>query len=169
MVATRTRLLVVRHGREAEKSTNTARIAALALPSLRIVDYRPYADGDTSEMERALGELAAPALLFPGGTSALEAPPSDLVVLDGTWRQARKMLKALPALAALPRLSLPPLEREGPRLRHSPHADNLSTLQAIAAALGRLEGPEKAEPLFRLHDLVVERVFIGRGYLPRPS
>ncbi len=91
-----------------------------------------------------LGEGAA--LLYPDEQGdAPVAEPSQvrrLIVLDGTWRQSRQMLRAQPALARLPRLSLPPdlLAAHGQRYRvrkaHKP--GQLSTLEAVVLALRHL-------------------------------
>jgi DTW domain-containing protein len=161
-VRPRTELVLVRHQREAWKSTGTARIAALALPDLKLVDY-----GD--DWEPAGRELAplleGAALLFPidSDAPAAAAPIKRLIVLDGTWRQARRMVKRLPGLLALPRLALPPKEEAVLRLRSSPRVEDRSTLEALADALFLLEGEAIAEPLHRLHALMVERVFRARG------
>jgi DTW domain-containing protein YfiP len=87
------------------------------------------------------------ALLYPDGRGdARAADPSQvrrLIVLDGTWRQSRQMLRAQPALDSLPRKSLPPdlLAAHGQRYRvrkaHKP--GQLSTLEAVALALRHLD------------------------------
>ena len=89
--------------------------------------------------------------------------PLALVVLDGTWRQTRRMLKKLPELGALPRLALPEKAAAPLRLRESTSPDHRSTLEAIAEALAQLEGEAVGAPLHRLHALMVERVFKARG------
>jgi DTW domain-containing protein YfiP len=158
----RTELVLVRHQREAWKSTGTARIAALALPELKLVEY----GDDSAPAGRELSPLLeGAALLFPPeeGSAVASAPVKRLIVLDGTWRQARRMVKKLPGLAALPRLTLPLKEEKVLRLRTSPRDDDRSTLEAIADALQVLEGDELGEPLHRLHALMVERVFRARG------
>src|SRR6188474_281258 len=91
-------ILIVRHHWEALKSTGTARLAALALSSLRIVDMA----AENPEPVRAeLGSLHDAWLLYPGleSEARLATPPRTLVVLDGTWRQTRKMLRRLPELS----------------------------------------------------------------------
>jgi DTW domain-containing protein YfiP len=52
------------------------------------------------------------------------------------------MLRRIPALACLPRLALPPGPPSAYRLRVEPHPEGLATFEAIARALGILEGPE---------------------------
>lgn len=155
-------IVVIRHAREGWRSTGTARIAGLALPKLRFVDY-----GDAALPARA--EL--PALLLPGACALYPspeptpAPPQlkQLVVLDGTWRETRRMWHRLEILHPLPKLSLPQQARSMIRLREPTFEGGRSTLEAIADALALLEGPAVAEPLHALHALYVERVLRARG------
>lgn len=163
VVATRTEVVVVRHERESFKSTGTARIAALAMPRLRLLTY-----GENSEPARS--ELAAEVgvgthLLFP----TEEHAPWDgtvvtrLVVLDGTWRQVRRMYARLPPLHPAPKLALPEKATRVLRLRDSKFEAGRSTLEAIAEAIALLEGDAMAAPLHALHAAYVERVFRARG------
>jgi DTW domain-containing protein YfiP len=160
-VPTRTEVLIVRHLREALKSTGTARIAGLALPHSRLIEYADKPEPVTE----ALGSLEGACLLFPTDTPAPwpELPPGKLVVIDGTWRQTRRMYQRLPALHALPRLALPTRPARVLRLRETTFEEGRSTLEAIAEALRLLEGDAVAAPLHALHALYVERVLRARG------
>jgi DTW domain-containing protein YfiP len=153
------RFLIVRHVREATKSTSTARWAHLLLPSCELREYRERADADGLA-------LGAPGdwLLFPGEGEASPArlPPQRLIVLDGTWRQARRMLRALPALQWIPRLTAPP-RLPGLRLRTAPNGGALSTLEAMAGAVAKLESAELGALLLETHDALVDRVLRARG------
>jgi DTW domain-containing protein len=159
-VETRTQFLLVRHAKELRKSTNTARIAALAMPNLTLMDYGLPGAPFPEEV------LAAPGtwVLFPGeGQRPSEERPSRLVVLDGTWAQARRILHRLPSLQMMPRLSF---ERPAPpliRLRRPHFSQGMSTLEAIAEAVEHLEGEERAAPLRQLNALMVQRVLRSRG------
>ena len=162
-VSTRTEVVVVRHLRESWKSTNTTRIAALALPGLKCMEY-----GEDSQPARELlsaMELEGTALLFPAEPTVpwREAAVRRLVVLDGTWRQTRRMFRKLPLLEAMPRLKLPPKSGRVLRLRAASFEEGRSTLEAIADALELLEGEAVAASLNRLHRLYVERVLRARG------
>ncbi len=158
-VQTRVGLTVLRHFLETPKSTNTARIAALALPRCEVVEFQE----PNAALDARLAQLKDAWVLFPGEGAAPEGAPANLVVLDGTWRQARKMMKKIPALARMPRYPLSPPVRARQRLRQSPHPENRSTLEAIADALSALESPEAGEQLLRLHELLVERTLRARG------
>ena len=160
-VETRTRFLVVRHGRETWKTSNTARIALLALTRGRLLPYSVPGE----PFDAAALEAPNTWLLYPGasGPPADVPPPEQVVVIDGSWSQARRMVHRLPQLRGLPRLSLPPPVPGTRRLRQPPHADGMSTLEAIAEAVALLEGEEKAAPLRALHQRMVQAVWEGRG------
>lgn len=162
-IDTRTAITVVRHIRESWKSTGTARVAALAVSKLVLSEYG-------EDAHPALDEVAAlptqgTYVLFPNepATPWEDAKVERLVVLDGTWRQTRRMFQRLPALHGLPRLALPPKTAPVLRLRETAFSEGRSTLEAIADAIGLIEGEEAAAPLHALHALFVERVFRARG------
>lgn len=161
-VETRTTLVVIRHLLEAHKPTNSARLAALALPRLELLEY---GSPGPSEPE-AIALVRAPGtwLVFPDGPEATPGgpPPERLVILDGTWPQARRMLRRLDVLRGLPRLSLPPPEARR-RMRRQSSGEGMATLEAIARALELVEGPEVARPLEALYERVVEQTLALRG------
>lgn len=99
-------------------------------------------------------------LLYPIGepvTVCPEPPPRQLVVLDATWSQARRMYRKLEALRGLPILHLPVEPMPSARLRESPGPGRVSTIEAIARALRLLEGDEVALALEQLFADAVER------------
>lgn len=164
-LAARTEVVIVRHVAELRLTSNTSRFAALALPNARILEY---GGGPTFDD----GDLVGPgtALLYSAGPSAAQRPlpsplPTRLVVLDGSYRQTRRMYKRIAALRALPELALPPPPVVPLRLRQPPRADGMSTLEAIAHALALLEAPELAPPLLELHAELVRRMDARRGRL----
>lgn len=153
-VETKSRFVILRHMNESRRRTNSGRIAALALSNGELVDRRER--GDELDFEPPPGAW----LLFPGGhTPASPAPPAAVVVLDGTWREAKRMFIRVPALQRLPRLSLGP---PAPTLRlRKPPSYGMATLESIAHAVEALEGPEKARPLHELFALFVARNLEG--------
>jgi DTW domain-containing protein YfiP len=81
----------------------------------------------------------------------------QLVLLDGSWNQARRMSHRIPGAALLPRLTLPGPAAAARRVRKAPGKPFRATLEALAEALEFLEGPEVAQPLHDLFELFVER------------
>lgn len=156
---TRVDVLLLRHASERSRPTNTARWAALALADARLLDYGLPSEPIDESPLREPGTW----VLFPGPhrSPPPEVPPRRLVVLDGTWAQARRMLQRLPALRTLPRLSLPAPAR--PRLRRPTVAGGMSTLEALAGALALLGEPDAARSLERLHHAALVRVRQMRG------
>lgn len=159
-------IVIVRHHWEAFKSTGTARLASLALSNLRIIDF---ALENPTPVRGALAALEDAWLLYPDSTPASDARaaarPRTLVVLDGTWRQTRKMLRRLPELARFPRYSLrdDAAAAERDRLRVPPRAGARSTLESIADALAELDSAECGQRLLTLHQGFVERTRRARG------
>jgi DTW domain-containing protein YfiP len=141
-VAPRTRVVILQHPREARLAICSAWLAHVALAGSVL---RRGVRFDDDAVVTPL--LAAPgtALLFPGEgampAGGLPRAPEALIVIDGTWPQAAKMLRENPRLAALPRIALAPARPSGyGALRREPGPEHLSTIEAIALALGAMEG-----------------------------
>lgn len=144
----RTRVVIVQHPREHRVAIGTARMTVRALQGARLV-VGVEVDDDPG-LAAALGDPAAPPVLLmpgPGARNLRSDPPPGpvtLVAVDGTWHHARKMLKVNPRLAALPRYAIDPEAPSAYRIRREPSAECLSTLEALAQALGWLEGDPEA-------------------------
>lgn len=161
-VNTQAEFIILRHVYEAERPSNTGRLAALALPNSRLVTCGGGVRIGQPRVDEEL--LSAPGtwLLWPDGKgSEPDEPgtttPARVVVIDATWQQARRIYGSMPALWKMPRLSLPAPDTERERLRGQHRAEGMSTLEAIAAAVARLEGSENAAPLENLYDELVRR------------
>ncbi len=165
-VITRTRVVIVRHHREVARTSNSGRLAHLALPNSVIIDHGGDIEPGARFVPAALPPLEGACLLFPEGEPMTEAPvppPAQIVVLDATWAQARKMYRKLDGLRGLPILRLPDLPMPEARLRSSPGPGKVSTIEAIARALRLLEGEAVARPLEELFATAVERMYsLGR-------
>lgn len=113
-----------------------------------------------------------PLLLSPTPASVpltadmARSTPITLVVPDGNWRQTRKMVQGEPEMRALVAVHLPPGAPRRFELRKHPEPDRLSTFEAIARALGILEGAAVQAELERVLALHVERILSTRGLRP---
>ncbi|MEB0120449.1 DTW domain-containing protein [Pseudomonas sp. CCI1.2] len=166
----RTRVLVIQHPSEVGHALNTARLAVLGLTNAELVVGEVF-----DELPRLLNRPGYRArLLFPGedaqavvGYQNVVTGEADqpllLVVPDGTWRKARKLLHLNPALAALPRVTLGQTTTSRYRLRKAPGPDALSTIEAIAQALEILEAPMTFESLLRPFDALIEGQIAAMG------
>lgn len=164
-----TRLVVVMHCKERKLTTNTGRLAALALPN--------------SEIRMRGGRGAADERNFsvPGHTTALLYPLEDaqeltpelvrtlprplaLIVPDGTWRQARRIANRVAADRDILRVRAPAGSPSEYRLRRESREENLSTFEAVTRAIAVLENrPEMRRQLEELFRKMVERRLWGRG------
>lgn len=154
-LAHRTELLILQHPTEAGNAKNTAALLTLGLEHARLLR------GEVFDATLADGRTA---LLYPGDADA--APPAGidrLILLDGTWRQSRRLLGANPWLCALPRLSLP-VRPSRYALRRAHRPGQLSTLEAGLYALALLEAaPERFQPLWAAFDAFVHEGLSRRG------
>lgn len=159
----------------------TAHMASLCLPNAELhvgLHWR-----GSQALARALGDPSRPAALLypgPGAVNVLESPPKGpvtLVVVDGTWSQAKKVVRENPELAALPRFAFTPPRPSEYRIRREPQDDYVSTLEALVHVLGALEGdPALFEALLRPFRAMIDtqldfktRVRASRHKKPRPE
>ncbi|MGN7937421.1 MULTISPECIES: tRNA-uridine aminocarboxypropyltransferase [unclassified Pseudomonas] len=161
----RTRVLLLQHPSEVNHALNTARLAALGLTNAELMVGEVFED-----LPRLLNQPGYQArLLFPGDEALplQSCMPSDepilLVVPDGTWRKARKLLHLNPLLAALPRVTLAEGSVSRYRLRKPPGPGALSTVEAIVQALQVLEAPNSFEPLLRPFEALIEGQIAAMG------
>jgi DTW domain-containing protein len=138
---TRTRIVILQHPRERDMAIGTARMARLCLP-----DAELHVGIDWSTKPLGLDDPARPAILLypgPGARDILTDPPTGpvtLVVVDGTWPQAKNVVRDNPVLQALPRYAFAAPELSHYRIRREPRADYCSTIEALMHVLGALEG-----------------------------
>lgn len=168
-IETRTRLVLVIHRYEARKPSNTGRLAAACLTNSEVIT-RGHASEPTAAFAPAAG--SQPLLLFPHDDAVplstlsplVRSPaPVTLIVPDGTWRQASKVRQRVPGLRDVPCVSLPPDAPSIYRLRSEAHDHGLATIEAIARALGILDGAHVRQALEQVFRAMVERTLWSRG------
>jgi len=134
VIHNKTAITVIQHPGERAHPFNTARLTRLTLARSEV----------RVAWKGAMEPLQLPAdtaLLFPGEAAVdLEdlAPgsrPSHLVVLDGTWPQARSLYRQNPWLRQLRHVQLSPKTPSSYRIRREPALHCLSTIESIDAAL----------------------------------
>ncbi|MCK6187586.1 DTW domain-containing protein [Pseudomonas sp. EYE_354] len=161
----RTRVLLLQHPSEVNHALNTARLAALGLNNAQLLVGEVF--DDLATLLNPPGYQAR--LLFPADdaqplcTYASSDQPLLLVVPDGTWRKARKLLHLNPLLAALPRVTLAAGSVSRYRLRKAPGPGALSTVEAIAQALQVLEAPRSFEALLAPFEALIDGQIAAMG------
>ncbi|HLU66112.1 MAG TPA: DTW domain-containing protein [Kofleriaceae bacterium] len=153
-VASRTPVVLVRHALEAGKVSGTGALAVRGLAGSRLVTF-----GGREPLDESALRPPGAVLLYPEGPARPrpQAAPAALVVLDGTWHQARRMRQRIAALRGMPVWSLPPAPAPPLRLRRARAAGELPTIESIAWALELLDEPGPADHLRRLHRLLADR------------
>ncbi len=141
-VQNQTSVIILQHRRERFHPFNSARIVAQSLTRCQLLVDR---NADLAKRFAALPLADNVGLLYPGDNARLlsEAttaePPDELIILDGTWPNAKTLFGQIPRLQSLPRYRLAPTAPSNFRIRREPNAEALSTLEATVAALRALE------------------------------
>lgn len=156
----RTRVLILQHPSEVKHALNTARLAALGLSNAELLIGEVFES--LSTVLQQPGYRAC--LLFPGDQAQplrqfaepLAELPLLLVVPDGTWRKARKLLHLNPLLTSLPRVVLPEGLQSRYRLRKAPMPGALSTIEAIVSALNTVEAPACFDALLKPFEVLID-------------
>ena len=178
-------VLILQHPQEGREPLATAAIAVAALPRARLVAGLSWPNlsralGHEADPRRwgvlYLGS-ARPNALMPGpeipgreiivlgrgGKPMADAGPilrglEGIVLLDGSWKEAKTLWWRNPWLLKLHRLVLnPPTPARLGRLRREPRRDALSTIEAAALVLRHLEpGPETSDALLAALDRLID-------------
>ncbi len=160
-LVTQTRIVILRHQSERFRASNSGRLAHLALDGSVLCDLF---GADRAAADLPIGPGAW--LVYPEGEpwSAPPAPrPRELIFLDATWHQARRMRQRVTALRGLPLLALATTGGAA-RMRRAPRPEQVSTIEAVAAALRLVEGGDAPAALERLFAAAVDRMRrSGRG------
>ena len=152
----RTKVVVLQHPREEDNAIGTAWMVERCLSAERIVGVE--LEGDP----RYRRAIASSAILLAPGPSAIDlhehppAGPVTLVVIDGTWSQARKVVRLNPSLATLPRYAFRPAQPSNYRIRKEPADHCVSTIEATVAALDALEPETEAGRVLAAFDAMVD-------------
>lgn len=164
-----TRIVLVIHAKELKRTTNTGRLALHALVNSTMIVRGQ--DENPVNLSPLL-ESAYDSYLFYPSLDALELSdialqprtrPIQLIVPDGNWRQASKVSTRHPELASLPRVKISHKNPGLNHLRKEHFPEGLSTLEAIAIALGIIEGPHIGDQLTQLYQAKLQATLTGRG------
>lgn len=174
-ISVRTRVCLIIHAKELKRTTNTGQLAIKALVNSEM-KIRGEKNNHLHLDEMVTSEYH-PLLFFPSDeateltTSLLTqfTKPVLLIVPDGNWRQASKVNKRYPALAGIQRIKLSAKNMATEFLRKENTDHGMATLQAIAIALGLIEGEAVQKQLMNLYDLKLQRTLDGRGPSQRNS
>lgn len=166
VVTNRTRVLVLQHPDEEKHPLNTARLAVLGLKDAELLVGEHF-----PQLNDIISAEQSTYLLFPTTNKALLRPleasktaePSLLIVPDGTWRKARKIIYENPVLSGLPHLQLPLGEPSAYRVRKASEPAAVSTIEAIVRVLTVLEPESNFQPVLKPFEVLVEQQIQAMG------
>jgi DTW domain-containing protein YfiP len=177
----KTRVVLIIHAKELKRTTNTGTLATAALVNSEI-----KVRGLGHENLQGLLNPAYQSLLFYPAKDAIELTPElitnfnkpiQLIVPDGNWRQASKVHTRYKEFADLPRVMLSQPNLATQHLRTETTNYGMSTLEAIAKAIGITEsilagvteGQFAEQQLMNLYKAKLENTLKGRPRKTIPS
>ena len=142
------------HPKEFQRTVGTARVVKLSIQNCRT--WTGYgSDFDANSEITSLVEDPAyfPIVLYPGPTSLnlsdathqeiSEAIPKDrklvIFVIDGTWANAKRMIRLSKLLSGLPKISFNIQKTSQYQFRKQPKSYCLSTVEAVCELIENLE------------------------------
>lgn len=161
--ASTTRFIFLMHPMEARKEKmGTGRLCLAGLKNSKL-----YIGVDFSKDEELMKELANPAyqsaLLYPSdksikidqmGPGLQIDKPLQLIILDGTWPCAKKMMRVNGFLHELPHVSFNATKRSLFAIKQQPHELCLSSLETVHFVLDLLEQQELEKLCGQHHNLL---------------
>lgn len=158
-----TNVSLIVHVSELKLTSNTAQFAEKMLPGKAEIAIRGRMN-DVFDSAPTIARSGNPFFLYPY-EDAVELNddfkknnpgPYHLIIPDGNWQQARKVRQREAGFSNIPAVKLPPGIVTEYGLRKALHADWVCTYEAMAHALGILEGKEVTEKLMTFF-----RVWVG--------
>ncbi len=168
-LAVSTPLVIVVHRSDMPRTSSTVRLLGLAIRDVVVLPHGVFPV--PADPAASIPTGTTPVVLFPGHgarpltpelVASLPSPPA-LIVPDGNWRQASRMVKRIPLLAGAVKVALPDRSFSGTPLRSNQKGHHMSTFEAVAQAVGVLEGEAVASPLLDFYRRATDRMLLVRG------
>ncbi len=168
-IALNTKICLVIHRKELKRTSNTGMLAVRALVNS---EMRIRGDGrEALDLQDLLTPQYRTFLFFPSDDAVeldkelvvQERTPIQLIVPDGTWRQARKIHSRHQELKDVPRVKIATPNNLAFQLRTQSRPEGMATLQAIAHGLGVIEGDLVGAQLMNLYHAKIERTLTAKG------
>jgi DTW domain-containing protein YfiP len=160
-IRNKTTVIILQHPSEEKTAKNTAKLLNLSLTDCQIIK------GENNSDFFILKNLPLDStfLLYPNQNAvSLEDQNlqsrlkkiTHLIVIDGTWKKAYKMLQLTTLLQHFKTVSFSNLPKNRYVIRKAPRADSLSTLEAVAQSLLLIEQLNPT-PLYNLLDELIQK------------
>ena len=160
-------VIILQHPRESRHPLNTARILEIGISNCNVWTGEDFSTHP--QLQMVLQERNC-YLLFPGANARSsrdvlrKAVPETLIVLDGTWRKAKKIYYSNPQLQQLPCIELTDLPISDYRIRKAPGKGALSTVEATVTLLRQAShNPEAHQQLLDTFSLMIDQQINAMG------
>lgn len=165
----KTKLTLVIHNSELRRTTNTGTLAVKALTNSELLIRGKI--NEPLDLSQTLSQNYRSVLFYPCEDAvdlsaefiSQSSLPIHLIVPDGNWRQASKVHYRHNEIKHLPRVMIKTENTETHHLRAESSKEGMATLQAIAHAMGIIEGENIKNELLKLYNIKLERTLLGRG------
>ena len=146
-VRSEARFAVILHPKEARRTIGTARMVSLCLEDSLLIEGTGAAMDQNPRLRALLEDPTYEVrLLFPGpqAVAVEEFRPGAgkravFLIVDGTWSQAKKMIRTSRVLSALPTVSFAGGRSSAYQFRRQPAAHCLSTVETVHEVISRRE------------------------------
>lgn len=161
------KVTMIMHFAETHLPTNTAQLAQQCLTNSQLIirgkENQPISDHFSIDEYH-------PLFLYPDEEAVELTPelvmsinkPIQLIVPDGTWKQAKKIKRREPIFENIQSVKLPYLGGSIYTLRKQKYHEGLCTFEAIAKSLKIIENEETEKHLMTIFKVMVERFEISR-------
>jgi DTW domain-containing protein YfiP len=158
------------HNDEIYKPTNTGRLIVDSIDGARVFKWS-RTDPDPAFMEALCDEQYQPCVVFPSGESYqqrmivsenLSEKTPAFIILDGTWRQARRMFRLSRYLDDLPVIQPNAMTKSRYHLRRSAEDHHLCTAEVAAQMLREVSDYYSADVLDAYFDLFNAEYYAAR-------
>ncbi|MFK0570783.1 tRNA-uridine aminocarboxypropyltransferase [Endozoicomonas sp.] len=160
-------VIILQHPRESRHPLNTARIVEMGISNCEVWIGEDFSNHQP--LQRVMAEKSC-YLLFPGINAKTSQEvlakerPEVIIILDGTWRKAKKIYYSNPPLQQLPCIELKHIPRSDYRIRKAPGEGALSTVEATVALLREAsQTPAAHQALLNTFELMIEQQINSMG------
>ena len=169
-----TEIIILRHPHERKKTLSTVSLIKQRYPQVLVKEGRVFSPVRSANRallfpDAAASNEASSRARFHNGSATRGGGGQTLLLLDGTWRKAKRMLHDNPWLAALPRVGLQPLTRSDYVLRKGLGGTALSTVEAFALVQGDSVLQEHLRNFMARHIAMMGADRYARDYRAHPN
>ncbi len=140
-ITNKTKLIILQHPSEVKNAKNTARLAKLCFSQCEL--HIGESEHDFNHLRNL--PVGTTCVLYPSEQSiSLDTNHelneiTHLILIDGTWKKAHKILMLNPWLQTHRFVSFTSVPTNQYTIRKAPRADSLSTIEAIAHSISLIE------------------------------